>query len=350
MDELDRMNTAEGEDSGSGRPTDLKAYIIEADEPLQNHYQLDDLALNITDTGLDHIKILTATDSMDGSVQYYVDKTDTRFLVLHTNALAKDADQIINKMTNSDIYQFDSAWLHTGMLKFIAENFGNRQLGCAVKYEDIFKTNDSVVEPKNDLRMEIIGTISDTILSTMRENSSLDQIMGYERISLNRGTADDGVLEDLRYNGRFRLVKGDSIDEHTSLIQQVTNQYRATIKSIERERIRGKKTGSGFIVEGNAFTFEFKRNIENWNAFLPRIFNALTPFRIWGLPVDTGDNVKKVLCVDMHTGDQLDVEVGANMMRVYLSDGSCGNVVLRLYTNLQRYMDANLRCNQLEVQ
>lgn len=347
MDELGILHADENKESGAGRPRDLKAYIIETDKPLQTHYQMNGLALEISNTGLDHIKILTAK-SDTSCIQYYVDKTDDRFIVLHTNALATNSDKIATTITSSNTYQFDSAWLHTDMLKFLATNFGNKSIGYAIRYEDIFK-DDSVMSPKNDLSMDITGDIANTVLDIIKKNNDITQVMGYERVTFYRGTGDDAIREDMRYNGRFRLAKGDSIDEHVSLIQYVVNKYRDTIQYIEKERISGKESPGGFLIDGNAFTFEFKRSINNWGIFLPRIFNTQVPFRIWGLPIDGEGDVQKVLCVDMHTGDQLDVEVGEGMMRAYLPDGACGNVILRLYTNLQRYVDADVRCSQLRM-
>lgn len=348
MDQLDAMNKQEYEDPEAGRNRDLKSYIIEANKPLEPQYVIDDIFLEIKNASLDHIKILTATKSKQ-TVQYYLDQSDTRFLVLHTNDKVQNADHVIEKIVTSNTHSFDSAWLHTDMLKTIASNFGNKSLGYGIRYNDIFKTNDNAIDPRNDLKMEIMGTISNRILELLQNDGDVNRTMGYEKISFNRGSADDGVLENLRYDGRFRLVKGDSVDEHVSVIDQVTEKYRDLIELIEKERIRVEKKDELFAIEGNAFIFEFTRQIDDWNKFLPKIFDANKPFRIWGLRVDTDDNRHKILCIDMHTGDQLDVEVDQNIMRVYLPDKACGNVILRLYTNLQRYVDANMRCEQLKV-
>lgn len=113
MDELERL-AVDGDESEIDRPRDLKTYIVEVDDQLQTSYQMGDLDLRMDDTGLGHIKILTATDASK-TIQYYVDKTDERFVVLHTGELTKDADNITAKMIGSDICRFDSAWLHTGM-------------------------------------------------------------------------------------------------------------------------------------------------------------------------------------------------------------------------------------------
>ena len=90
MDELERL-AVDGDESEIGRPRDLKTYIVEVDDHIQTSYQIGDLDLRMDDTGLGHIKILTATDASK-TIQYYVDKTDERFVVLHTGELTKDAE------------------------------------------------------------------------------------------------------------------------------------------------------------------------------------------------------------------------------------------------------------------
>lgn len=115
-----------------------------------------------------------------------------------------------------------------------------------------------------------------------KKNGDVDQIMGFERVLLCRGTGANGIVEELRYNSRFRLAEGDSIDEHTSLIRCVVDKYCNTIQAIERKRITGEKVAGGFTIEENAFTFEFKRTIDDLDMmFLRQIFNAQTPFRTW---------------------------------------------------------------------
>lgn len=347
MDELDRMNTHEGEDLEVGKPPDLKSYILETNKPLAKQYVINDTCISIEDTGLEHVKILVAKMETGPPAHYYLDRTDRRFLVLHTNDQVTITDPIIKKIITSDKHQFDSAWLHTDMLKLIAKSFGNRPLGYGVRYEDIFKTDDSPIDPRTDLKIDVSGAISGKILELIQGHSDIKPMIGYEKVFINRGTPHDGVLETLEYSGRFRLVRGNSIDEHMSLITHVTKMYRETVEAVENKRIRARGTQAGFSIEGNSFTFEFERDIEDWNRLLPKIFNSKEPFRIWGLRTDAGDGVQKILCVDMHTGDQLDVEVGDGMMRVFLPYPACGNVVLRLYTNLQRYLDANMKCTQL---
>lgn len=354
MDTLGVMNTPpkteEREMGEIGRPRDLKSYILETNEKLEEKFYLDNVSSTISGTGLNHIKILTMVSENNNEKrrsQFYLDKSDKRFLVLHTNALARHSDYFLSKLTQSNNHEFDSAWLSTSMLKSISSSFGNKFYGYGVDYTDIFKEESEVIEPTDDLKMNISGNISQKVLEIIRKDESVDRTMGYTKVTIGRGTKYHGVLENLEHNGRFRVMKGDSIDDHISLVDYVTNEYSNSVHEIEKERIRGEKSGDKCFVEGTAFDFEFNRSIEDWNVYLPRIFNALEPFRIWGMKSEIDHGMHRILGVDMHTGDPLDIEVADHLMRVYLPKNSCGNVVLRLFVNLQRFLDSKITCSQI---
>lgn len=355
MDTLSEMNTRprdeECEIGEIGRPRDLKSYMFETDEKLEKEFNVDNISTIITDTGLDHIKILTMEGESNNArkrAQFYLDKSNERFLVLHTNALANDTDYFVKKLTQSNDHEFDSAWLSTSMLKSISQDFGNRFYGYGVDYTDIFREDSDVIEPTDDLKMNISGTISQKVLETIRQDEVVDRTMGYTKVTLGRGTKYHGVLEDLGYNGRFIVRKGDSVDDHISLVDHVTDEYSTKVYEIEKERIRGEKCGEKSFIEGTSFDFEFSRSIEDWGFYLPRIFNALEPFRVWGMKSKIERDMHRILGIDMHTGDPLDIEVSGQLMRIYLPNNSCGNVVLRLFVNLQRFFDSKMTCSQID--
>ena len=152
MDELHKMNTHEDEELEVGKPRDLKSYMLETNKPLQKQYMVNNISINIEDTGLNHVKIITAEKESGQPVQYYLDMTDKRFLILHTNEQATVSDSIVKKIISSNTLQFDSAWLHTGMLKSIASSFGNQSRGYDVRYKDIFKVNDRRERSQNRLK------------------------------------------------------------------------------------------------------------------------------------------------------------------------------------------------------
>lgn len=341
-----------------GRPPLLKTYIIESNSELSSHFQFDSIKADIDNTGIDNIKILTMTETIgkyNGTTsQFYLDLSDKRFLVLHTHDLAEDTHSFVKRLKQSMDYEFDSAWLSTSMLKSISKKTGNRDYGVEVDYENIFQQNDDDddlenIAPKDDLRLHISGTVYDRVLKLIRTDDLVEQTMGYEKITIGRGTKSRGVLDDLTYDGRFSLIRGKSIDDHMVLVDTVKEDYAQQMLEIEKNRIFGSTCDGIHTVEGMAFEFEFNRSVDDWDKYINRIFNAKEPFRIWGIKNKINDGFYTVLAVDLHTGHPVDVEIADNLMRVYLPKGTCGNVVLRLFVNLQRFFDSKIRCPQLNM-
>jgi hypothetical protein len=75
--------------------------------------------------------------------------------------------------------------------------------------------------------------------------------MGYERITIARGTRGRGVLEEMTFNGRFSVVKGKSVDDHVILVDTLKAEYVRQVKEIESRQIYGNAETR--IVEGTAF-------------------------------------------------------------------------------------------------
>ena len=87
----------------------------------------------------------------------------------------------------------------------------------------------------------------------------------------------------------------------------------------------------------------FDRPISDLTVFCERIFSCGQPFRLWGVPVPLGSDYYRVRAVDLHVGTPIDFEVAPEFVRVYLPAGSCGNSVMRMYTNLQHHYDSLVR-------
>lgn len=356
MDVLhDRINppkipTEDG--STTGRPTELKTHLVENNSELLQKFYTEDLQVNIDQTGLDHIKILTLTDikKTDSKFQFYLDKNDERFLILHTFDRSKESNPIIDRLLNSEQIEFDNAWLSSNLLKDISSRPGNKEHGFNIDHIDYFQSDeigndDEPLKPDMFSQMNISGKQSETILKLLKRDQEIEQMIAYNKIIIGRGTRSRGVIDELKHSGRFRVVKGKSIDEHISLVDMVKNDYMKEIEKIEELRICGNSTTKS--IEGTPFEFVFDRKVEDWDFFLTRVFNTKKPFRVAGIKTKIGEKYYRVLGVDMHTGHPLDIEVMDNLFRIYLPKDSCGNVITRLFVNLQRFFDSRIHCSQL---
>lgn len=346
------------EEEGRGRPLEVKSYIIEKNGSLDSSFALEGMVGEIKDTGVETIKILRllrASSPTDPAVEpvrveFYLDMSDERFLVLHTNFESELVSRTVRDLVGSSRFQLDSAWLPTTMLKDISSRPGNRREGYRIGYTDYFVTAspDELVS-ENDMSVEAKGGISKLLYSIAEKNEELRRTLGYDWVSISRGNAKRGVLEDLGYNGRFALRKGRSVGDHVILVDNVKESYRSNVEDVETHRLDAYKKDGYSTVRGAPFEFQFSRDIKDWRPYLARLFDSKEPFRVWGLTSKVREGYYRVLGVDMHTGNPLDIEISDHLFRVYLPKYSCGNVVMRLFANLQRFFDATMTCNQISA-
>lgn len=357
MDALDAMIAPpkmDVTDSGEtrGHPTLLKSYLLETNAPLSQSYLFDHTLGVIEDTGLDAIKILTMRTQPDSQksyeAQFYIDVSDKRFLVLHTNYRAEETHPFVEKFVTSGKYEFDNAWLSTNSMKRLAESSGNKGYGFEIDYEDYFDRKEDAddITPQEDFRLDTTGVISNKALGLLKLDPLVKRTIGYERITVGRGIKSRGVLEEITYDGRFSVVKGKSVDDHIVLVDSMKSDYIRQVKEVESRSICGNTQSR--IIEGAAFDFEFERDVSDWNRYLGIMFNAKGPFRLWGIKSKVSEKAFRILAVDMHTGHPVDFEITDHLIRAYLPSGSCGNAILRFFVNLQRYFDSQISCAILE--
>ncbi len=329
-----------------GRPRQLKTFIIESNSAISPEFSIGNFKCSIVGTDVPDIKILQMASGRM-FVNFFLDMSDGRFWVLHTNALAKHAGKIMTRLIHSDEIKFDRTWFPTDMLKEIGDMAGNRFNGFKADYNDIFLTMDSPEVPVEELSINISGRSSYKYLEAIRLQQDLYNFIAYTRVRVIRGTPTNFAKDDFNYHGMFVVKGGTSIDDHISLVENARKKYREKIESIENFSIGVKEVEERTLIEGKAIDLEFKRTIDNWEVFLQRLLSH--SFRLWGLKTKLDKDYYRVLAVDLHTGHPVDLEIAKNLMRIYLPKGSCGNVVLRLLVNLQHYFDSNIKCEELGI-
>jgi hypothetical protein len=138
---------------------------------------------------------------------------------------------------------------------------------------------------------------------------------------------------------------GVSSEDHVSFVEIIRKVYRNLIEDVERNSIGMKTVEGRTLLEGQAFDLVLHRQIDDLERFTDMILDSKMPFRLWGLKNKVLPNMQKVVAVDLHTGDPIDLEITPSLIRIYLPKKSCGNSVLRLYVNLQHHFDAAVRFN-----
>lgn len=110
---------------------------------------------------------------------------------------------------------------------------------------------------------------------------------------------------------------------------------------IENNSIDIYSVQNGFRFSGQPMTILLTKEIENLEFFLDQLLSSKSPFRLWGICKFLKKNFIKINAVDLHTGHELNLEMTPEWIRIYLPKGSCGNTVLRLFTNIQHFYDSD---------
>ena len=336
--------------SSKGRLRELKTYIIESDEGISSQFTINEIKCNVVDTGLENMKILQIHLN-DNICEFFLDVSDKRFLVLHTNDKSEDTNRIIGMLTKDHHHTFDNVWFYSDMLKQIANKSGNSFNGFGVSYSDKFlRTTDGDNSDIEDLNLSINGSLAEEMQHLVTTRSNIKRTMAYNKIRIRRGSTHslaDSVQDDIHNTGYFAVKHGKSVQDHLQLVDICKDDYSKVINQVEDCRIGVKEIEGRTIIEGKSFDFEFPHAIENLDMFIEKMFSSTMPFKLWGLKSKIHDDYFKIMAIDLHTGNPIDFEIANDMMRVYLFRGNCGNTILRLITNLQRHYDSNTTCTQL---
>ena len=346
MDYLESMigQTRTNGRSKKGRPHDFKTYIIESDEDFPQNFTCGNILIEIHNTGLDHVKILSALYK-EKKLQFFLDVSDKRFYTLHTNEDSIDVRNIIDVLTNDHSHTFDNTWFYSSMLKKFSTKEGNKFNGLKISHNS---EKFSFMPNKNESDLQVTVGGSDAVIfqDLIKDNKELSRKAAYQTIRILRGSSQESIQDDVHSNGYFAIKHGKSIQNHLYLVNSCKEEYSNLINTIEYNSIGRKNIDGKVLFDGDSFDFEFNHEIEDLELFINKMFNSTKPFRLWGLKTKIADDYYKVTAVDLHMGSPINFDISKNTMRVYLYKGNCGNTILRLFTNLQIYFDSNLKCKQ----
>ncbi len=88
------------------------------------------------------------------------------------------------------------------------------------------------------------------------------------------------------------------------------------------------------------FRFREPLSVATFNRFIEATFEqGRGPFRLWGNPIRLGEGKVHVYGLDLHMWQQLYMELTTRQFLFVLPNGTCGNTVHRLMTNIQRFLD-----------
>lgn len=266
----------------------------------------------------------------------YLDTGNPRFWIFHTMGGSGSVDWAIERLSSG--LEFDRMWLPADLLESLTGLGRFRGLGLSFDRRP-FGVDEEADQQVAFLKMQLWGNRAAAILEVLRGQGAFPGQTTLSKVRL-RYDLDDAhtefTLDDIKYDGKV-TARGTSFASHVALLERVVRPYQETIERIEGELPVRRRDDR---MTGEPIFLRFEPRIEDLEGFCHKLFSGGWPFGLWGAPVRLRTNQYRVVAVDLHVGRPLTFEIYPQFMRVYLSDESCGNSVLRLYTNLQHHYDA----------
>jgi hypothetical protein len=280
-----------------------------------------------------------------GDQSFWVDQLDDRFWSFHTDMPVSDAYAFLRERVERR-RDLDWMWLPSDHLRHAWPGAISREVRTNFQGDRFLDGDTSARDLKVQLAGRDAGQLLDLIAGDARYSSavSFDSVQAMV-VEANVGAITEGVTR----MGRF-AVYGDSLELHLALVRTVVLRYRHLVELCERRAIGWTAlTEGGGTVAGGPIAICFSRPIPDLDRFVSELLAVRRPFRLWGLP-EFNEGIAQVEAVDLHVGQRLRLDIGPNWMRVYLEDGSCGNTIARLVSNLQHHFDSALRFVDDELQ
>lgn len=282
----------------------------------------------------------------NGEVHAYVDISDARFAVLHTVSPSTAVDWALNRLVTQS-HWVDRVWMDSEFLLGLRELGAVRGLGLDYDRRSLYgDLGDEELSklPVNYLKMQLWGNRAGEVLDLLRRSDIFPNSTSVSKLKIKHiidtSESDVFAIEDIRFDGKF-TSRGTSFDSHNNVVTHVVRHYRHAVESIERDhRIRYESAENLISVVGRPAIIQYNENLVDFDQLLIALSSGKPPYRLFGVPSQTGDRSFRIRALDLHIGHRLDLELTPGQIRVYLPGHSCGNTVLRLVTNMQRTLDS----------
>ncbi|MHA1372283.1 MAG: hypothetical protein ACTSRA_21500 [Promethearchaeota archaeon] len=282
---------------------------------------------------------------------FYLDTSDERFWIVHNIEKSEKVNRVIED-TLSNSYLQDKIYLsHNSMSSYLAST-GGSSLGFTLKFDQLFSSTDGKGVFKE--RLEDFEDVNYTLQLWPKKKKSIDFfIKKFQEIkcpinysSLNFVFEDDEtrdvlVKENLHEDGSFTIDRGKDIKSHLRFVNKVRDDYHEKMDFIESNRI------DWATMKGELFSIEFDKEIHP-KTFVDminksRLEGNKNPFKISAFFMYSEGNSAMYSCIDTHTGGKFFMQVFPDRMVINLDKESCGNIIFRLYTNLQRHFSIGVK-------
>lgn len=335
----------------------VKSYILEVDLPensdiettkefIQKTFQPPGVAKLIVSPKAEE-GLYELSYNYDGSqINLFIDTiTNQRFWLAYTVSGVRKVEAWLHHLLQNQP-QFDFIWLWPTLLEKIQEKGQAKGFGLDYDFRKFIDEDDD--ETTTYLKMQLWGGTDSKELYNILKKSSFSNKVVLSKVRLKAWADHERkelfALEDIKYTGKF-TTRGTDFNTHLSLLSYVREEYERKVLNIEQnyslkwlEKETKNLTLEGFAIHFIPIGFDIPVK-----DFYKKVLDGTEPFRLVGLPRIVSKNTVISDVVDLHTGGELSMEIYPDLISVYLPEKTCGNTIIRLFTNLQHYYNIGFK-------
>lgn len=337
MEHTMNANLRSLEENGEYVDYNVKTNIIESNCKVDSiPSKLDGYSLDIMPTSDKFLYVVLVKKGDGEKFILYLDTFFSRYWKLYNMEKSETINKFIDKFTN--LLSIDSLWMPHQMLTDIEKKLEN--VGFSIKFkQEVFGEEDLGDDEISQLTMRLWskGSSPSKELFELLRNNNFPAIKTSTRL-LNKKDYEIKFLDEVFFDGKITVNKGTDIEEHIHFVDEIIDDYSAKMNQIEEKRMSLKEVVDGFKINGSPFELKFSKK-HNLEKLSEKLISSTKPFRLWGVIHDRTNDFLRISGVDTHTGDSFSLDLMPEYARLYLPEKACGNVVFRLYTNIQHYLD-----------
>ncbi|TXT66227.1 MAG: hypothetical protein BAJALOKI3v1_40037 [Promethearchaeota archaeon] len=268
----------------------------------------------------------------------YADTTNHRFWILHNIESQKIIKSKIEDLFWNSYLQ-DRIYLTNQMLTKYWKIYSSDSMGVSIKFKQLFFDEGDPIKEK---------LLNYTMRLWPKQANSMQYFIDNINLPINFNSLnyvfediDKEIIikEDFYRNGRFTINKGYDFHKHLDFIELIRDDYNSKIELIENYRTDWRE------LKGQLYRIQLKTAIDPQKIYKILMKNR----KIFKIIIFEQVREKDFIlynCIDEHTGGRFTLQIFMDKLFINLNSDSCGNIILRLFSNLQTHLDPNI---ELEV-
>ncbi len=313
----------------------LKTYLLEAHGMMRRDplTALQDVAgaLGITvsatdDPGLYALQL--------GELMFWLDTADASVHRLYTVGVAKDADRI-HEMLVSGTGQLECVWLPPATLEKLAHHEAARMVLFSLRHDRRALRRAPDAEGIDSVTLRFWGPRAKETLDKLRRSEVLPGATSVYSVRVRIGDDERYCLAEVFHTGKVTAI-GTSFAEHERILRFLLDDHEDRTVALEKARATPRR-----------LTVPVRWTVDDLGYAVGRMFGGAEPFRLWGLPEQTGPDSYRVRAVDLDVGRPAVFEVDRGGVSLELGPRTPASVAVRYISAIQYHVNADTQSDAL---